>query len=426
MPLMPHIAARDYARRRPRAIRARRRAARVYTRAQPVRLLFAANVPPDPTLGAAYCDLALIRALRDRGHHVDEIWEAASPRRIRHGNLHQLLELPRAYARAVEARCRATAYDVIQVSQPHAYLAARRHRRAGRSGLFVNRSHGWEPRVREVLRASGEARLDRRGSWRRWASEVLWLLLRRHNARVLEEADGLVVGSGADRDYVLRSAALDRERVGVLHPGVDPGFLAPPAAFTPERAQRLLYVGQFAPFKAPEIVAAVASRLLAAEPARAMTWVCQARYHEAARSLLDGAVRQRVTFEGWLDRRALMELMDRHGLLLFPSRFEGFGQVFLEAMARGLCVVATAVGGVPEVIRDGHDGRFVAAGDVGALVDAAERLLRDPDGMAATSAAARRTAAARTWDSAAGTLLSFLDGLRALPPRARRAGASRP
>jgi glycosyltransferase involved in cell wall biosynthesis len=372
-----------------------------------VRLLFAANTPADPNLGAPGCDLATIAALRELGHEVDEIWEPAHPRRIRHANLHQLLELPRAYERAVAARWRErTYYDVVQVSQPHAYLAALRHKRQRRRGVFVNRSHGWEPHVREVFaRYAGR---DERPRWRRWSSQLLWLLLRRHNELVARAADGIVVCSREDRDDVVRRHAADPARVLALAPGIDPLFLAAP--FTPvsaDRARRMLYVGQFTPVKAPEMVAQVAGLVMRGDPTISLTWVCADVHHAAARVLVEPAVRARVRLLDWMPRADLRAVYDDHGLLLFPSHYEAFPLAFLEGMARGLGVVGTAVGGLREVLRDGVNGFLAEPRDAGALAQAARRFVADADLRARVSSAARQTAEGFSWRRAAQELTEF-------------------
>ena len=64
-------------------------------------------------------------------------------------------------------------------------------------------------------------------------------------------------------------------------------------------------------------------------------------------------------------------------VLAVPSRNEGMGRVIVEAMALGIPVVATAVGGIPDVVTDGECGRLVAPDDVEALAAALLELGRD-------------------------------------------------
>ncbi|HEX7124288.1 MAG TPA: glycosyltransferase [Thermodesulfobacteriota bacterium] len=80
-------------------------------------------------------------------------------------------------------------------------------------------------------------------------------------------------------------------------------------------------------------------------------------------------------------------------VFVLPSLAEGLPMSLLEAMAGGRPVVASRVGGVPEVVRDGIEGRLVPPGDPRALADACLALATDADARAALGAAARRRVA---------------------------------
>jgi len=104
---------------------------------------------------------------------------------------------------------------------------------------------------------------------------------------------------------------------------------------------------------------------------------------EVAARGLSGA----VTFLGWrADIRAVMSGWDVFGL---PSREEAFPIAALEAMALGLPVVASAVGGVPELVLDGQTGWLVPPGDPDALAQRLGALLLDPELRRAMGAAGR-------------------------------------
>jgi hypothetical protein len=328
-----------------------------------LRILFMADVPPDPNAGASGTELQTIDALRAQGHEVDAIWAPDLGRRIAHGNLHYLLELPRAYRRAMSSALARRRYDVVHVNQPHGWLAAKRLRTLDDPPLFIHRSHGIEPHVEEVV-----------GNWR----------------RQLEGAPAV--------SFPRKALQATMHRLLARHTR----DAAPP--MTPERLRRVLHVAQVAFFKAPAITAAAINRL-AADPSRTFTWVCDRSSHAAVRAMLGADANARTELRPWMAQDELRDVYDAHGVFLFPSFFEGFGKTFLEAMSRGLCVVAADTGGMHDVISHGVDGVLVPAGDAEALADAVRALT--PDRAAAMSAAAARTARQYTWDRVARETAAF-------------------
>jgi glycosyltransferase involved in cell wall biosynthesis len=96
----------------------------------------------------------------------------------------------------------------------------------------------------------------------------------------------------------------------------------------------------------------------------------------------------RVRFLGYrTDARALIGLLD---VLVVPSLTEGSPLIVLEAMAAGVPVVASAVGGIPDQARHGEEGLLVPPGDPEALAGAMGELLRDPSRARLLGAAGRR------------------------------------
>ncbi|MBI2984451.1 MAG: glycosyltransferase [Candidatus Kerfeldbacteria bacterium] len=88
-------------------------------------------------------------------------------------------------------------------------------------------------------------------------------------------------------------------------------------------------------------------------------------------------VQQNVTFVGRLTSGEVVELLRRSDLMVMPSRSESFGVAALEAAACGLPVVASRVGGLPEVVKDGVTGFLIPPGDAEALAKNILRLVGD-------------------------------------------------
>lgn len=80
---------------------------------------------------------------------------------------------------------------------------------------------------------------------------------------------------------------------------------------------------------------------------------------------------------GWTTGAAKARLLAESAVFVLPSYFEGLPMGLLEAMAAGLPVVATRVGAIPEVVRNGVEGFLLVPGDVDALTTALDRLLAD-------------------------------------------------
>src|SRR5205807_10312646 len=86
----------------------------------------------------------------------------------------------------------------------------------------------------------------------------------------------------------------------------------------------------------------------------------------------------RCTFAGARPNREVLPRVAAAAIAVVPSRAEAFGLVNIEAMAVATPVVATRVGGIPEIIRDGVDGFLVPPGDPPAIAARLRQLLTDP------------------------------------------------
>jgi glycosyltransferase involved in cell wall biosynthesis len=118
---------------------------------------------------------------------------------------------------------------------------------------------------------------------------------------------------------------------------------------------------------------------------------------ETSRAL---GIEAHVELPGWVGARAKAQLLAGATVCVLPSYSEGMPMSVLEAMSAGLAVIATPVGGIPEVLTDGVEGRLVPPGDVDALAAALDHVLSDAQerrrmGMAGRARAENVFASAR-------------------------------
>jgi glycosyltransferase involved in cell wall biosynthesis len=82
---------------------------------------------------------------------------------------------------------------------------------------------------------------------------------------------------------------------------------------------------------------------------------------------------------GVISREEVTQLLQKVDIFVLPSYYEGMPMVVLEALSAGLPVIATSVGGIPEVVRDNYNGLLVKPGDIEAISKALETLLVNPE-----------------------------------------------
>jgi glycosyltransferase involved in cell wall biosynthesis len=149
-----------------------------------------------------------------------------------------------------------------------------------------------------------------------------------------------------------------------------------------------LFVGVLERYKAVDVLAEAWRRTVARAPAATLHIVGRGTLHEVPERLL-AELPDQVRWTASLTTPEVARALDEATVLVLPSRSEGLGRVVVEAFCRGRGVVASRVGGIPDLVEDGENGLLVPPGDADALADALVRALSDRTLAGRLGAAAR-------------------------------------
>jgi len=250
----------------------------------------------------------------------------------------------------------------------------------------------------------------------------------RAEADVIGCSDAICVSCPEEERQFRRLYGDPAGRIEIVPPAVEHAFFAPGDRGGARRAVGLsddhpiiLFVGRIQPLKAPDL----AIRALAAmsqHPTAELVIVGGASGVDGAgeealarRLAADLAIDERVRFVAPQPHHILSSWYRAADLVIVPSRSESFGLVALEAAACGIPVVASAVGGLLNIVHDGVTGHLVDGRDPQRYARAMTQVLDDPRGAGAMGAAASVRARRFTWSFTAARLRRLYTDLAAQP-----------
>lgn len=211
----------------------------------------------------------------------------------------------------------------------------------------------------------------------------------------IEHSDRVTAVSQFLRDETFRAFGCDSCEILVIPNFINPAEYHPAephdarGRFAPAGHRVLVHVSNFRPVKRLLDVVRIFGGVRQAMPATLMLVGDGPDYQAARREAAHLGVEHDVRFFGRVDDVA--DILRGADLLLLPSETESFGLAALEAMACGVPVIASNVGGLPEVVTEGESGFLLPVGDVAGMTERAIGVLGDP----ARLALLRRQAVAR-------------------------------
>jgi glycosyltransferase involved in cell wall biosynthesis len=343
-----------------------------------MRIVILTGIWPPDVGGPATHGPDIARFLRDRGHRIDVVTMADREPSEQPVAVHWIrrgLPFPVRYSLVAERASRlARRADVIYATATYAAAAAAAtasrtplvaklvsdpaYERAWRYGLFRG--------TLEEFQGAGGARL---------------VALRKLRTASLRRAERVFAPSGY-LAHIADGWGLRRPVDVLVNPAPPPSDVAPellaPGTF--------VFVGRLTSQKGLPVALAA----LAEVPDARLLLVGDGPERGALELLAhDLRLEDRVTFAGSRPRDAVLRALAGARAALLPSTWENLPHAAVEALSVGTPVVASAVGGVPEVVHDGENGLLVPAGDPAALATALRRMLA-PDGLRDRLAAAAK------------------------------------
>jgi glycosyltransferase involved in cell wall biosynthesis len=240
----------------------------------------------------------------------------------------------------------------------------------------------------------------------RWFDRPFWRLLLWAAAR---RSRTLIAVSNATRDDLAMYYPFAKDRVKVIHHGVDAAFFALNRGASAERIERfVLCVSTLHPHKnLDRLIRAYARK----KRDYTLTLAGMRGFHARAIEALIAELgcadthlsRASVKLTGWIPREDLLRLYDRAVAFVYPSTFEGFGMPVLEAMAAGIPVACSAIPPLEEVARSstGDAVLFFDPLDEDAIADALDRITWDEALRRELEIAGPRRAREFSWDRTA-------------------------
>lgn len=199
-------------------------------------------------------------------------------------------------------------------------------------------------------------------------------LVRRLIRYVFEKAARVIVLSEGWKAWV--SCAFPQARVVSIY---NPVVLPELTAFKARESSTLLFLGRVGARKgALDLIEAIA-RIREPFPSVRLCMGGDGDIEGARRRTVALGLAGQVELPGWVRGAAKEALLDKAAVYVLPSYHEGLPMSVLEAMAAGLPIVSTPVGGIPEAVSDGVEGFLVEPGDIDRLSECLVRLLGDAD-----------------------------------------------
>lgn len=339
-----------------------------------MQILLVGDYPPDPRLGSTKVLLKLREEFEVLGHRCDVLLAdgLGGP-----GNPYIRQAVGPIVARNAVQRMflHNGPYDVVDVASAEGLWLATGRRQALNGAVVISRSNGLEHLNYRRMLDDHEAGLIQKPWTRRLFHPAVRLT---QVAAAARAADRLLLLNESDRDYAVEHRWKTPALIDVVAHGVSERFLCDAPAMNSPRGAGILYCGSWTHVKGVSYLVEAFTTLAGTKPGIRLTVLGGGLPADEIVRCFPPTVRHQVSV---VDRSSEAEVMAAyrcHDVLAWPSTYEGFGMVLLEAMSQRLPVVATPVGCARTLVEPERTGLMVPPRASVALANGLARMLDDP------------------------------------------------
>ena len=339
-----------------------------------MRILLVGDYPPDPRLGSTKVLLKLREEFEALGHRCDVLL-ADSLGGPRNPYVRQAVG-PIVARHAVQRMfTRHGPYDVVDVASAEGLWLATGGRGALNGAVVIARSNGLEHLNYQRMLDDHAAGLIHKPWTRRLFHPAVRLT---QVAAAARAADRLLLLNESDRDYAVEHRWKTPAQIDVVAHGVSERFLSDAPAMNSPRGAGILYCGSWTHVKGVSYLVDAFAALAGKKPGIRLTVLGGGVPADDIIGSFPPDVRHQVSVVARSSEADVMAAYRRHDVLAWPSTYEGFGMVLLEAMSQRLPVVATPVGCARALVDPDRTGVVVPPRAAAALADGLARMLDDP------------------------------------------------
>lgn len=207
----------------------------------------------------------------------------------------------------------------------------------------------------------------------------------KRNRQFFEQADAVIVLSEGERAFYLREHLCQPANIAVIHNAVQ----IPEASYFSFSSKRVVVLAEMTPRKGQDVLIRAIPSIIRRVPAAVFVFAGNGDVTPYTRLAEKLGVTEHCRFLGWVSGNRKERVLSNASVYVQASRDEGMAMGLLEAMARGLPVVATDVGATARVVHDGREGFLIPPDDPDALAEHVSCLLEKQDMAANMSWAAK-------------------------------------